>query len=144
MTYPSSFASDTEDKILSDAYARAREFQMDVWADQLMEIANDSSKDHIEVETPDGRIEKRFDHEHVQRSRLKIDTLKFLMSKYAPKRFGDKVAVDLTAKTAVEDLSDEELMERTRKALLDMGITQMPKLLSLVPGKPVDSQEDED
>ena len=45
-----------EDKILSDAYARAREFQMDVWADQLMEIANDSSKDHIEVETPDGRI----------------------------------------------------------------------------------------
>ena len=117
---------------------------MDVWADQLMEIANDSSKDHIEVETPDGRIERRFDHEHVQRSRLIIDTLKFLMSKYAPKRFGDKVAVDLTAKTAVEDLSDEELMARTRKALLDMGITQTPKLLSLVPGKPVDSPEDND
>ena len=52
--------------------------------------------------------------------------------------------MDLTAKTAVEDLSDEELMERTRKALLDMGITQTPKLLSLVPGKPVDSPEDND
>ena len=125
-------------------YARAREHQADAWVDELMEIANDSSKDYVDVETPDGRIEKRFDHEHVQRSRLKIDTLKFLMAKYAPKRFGDKIALDLTAKTAVEDLSDEELMERTRKALLDMGITQMPKLLRLGPGEPVDSQEGED
>ena len=66
------------------------------------------------------------------------------MSKYAPRRFGDKVAVDLTAKVELEDLTDEHLMERTRKALLDMGITEMPKLLQLVPGKPVDSPEDND
>ncbi len=125
-------------------YARAREHQADAWVDELREIADDSSKDHIEVETPDGRIERRFDGEHVQRSRLKIDTLKFLMSKHAPKRFGDKIALDLTAKTAVEDLTDEELMARTRKALQGMGIDEMPKLLRLVPGEAVASPEGED
>ena len=123
----------------NDMYARAREHQADAWVDELREIADDTSKDYIEVETPDGRIERRFDGEHVQRSRLRIDTIKWLVGKHAPRRFGEKVAVDLTAKVDLEDLSDEQLMERTRKALLDMGINEMPKLLPLVPGEAADT-----
>ena len=123
----------SDNPTFNDAYARAREFQADAWADEMRQIADDSSKDYVEVETPDGRTEQRFDHEHVQRSRLRIDTIKFLVSKFAPKRFGDKVAVDLTAKTAIEDLSDEQLMARTRSALQGMGIDAVPKLLPLVP-----------
>ena len=140
----------SDNPAFSDAYARARECQMDSWADELREIADDSSKDYIEVETPDGRVERRFDGEHVQRSRLKIDTLKFLMSKLAPRRFGDKVAVDLTAKTAIEDLTDDQLRERTRAAFQAVGAV-IPEgfLRPLVPGsttsgKALDSPEGDD
>jgi len=124
----------------NDQYARAREHQADAWVDELREIADDTSGDWVEVETPDGRKEKRFDHEHVQRSRLRIDTLKWCASKFAPRRFGDKVAVDLTAKTAIDDISDDELEARLKRSLLSLGITQEPtKLLRLASGEAPDS-----
>ncbi len=34
---------------------------------------------------------KTLDHEHVQRSRLRVDTRKWAAGKLAPKRYGDKL-----------------------------------------------------
>ncbi len=34
---------------------------------------------------------KTLDHEHVQRSRLRVDTRKWLMARMAPKKYGDKM-----------------------------------------------------
>jgi hypothetical protein len=36
------------------------------------------------------------DHEHINRSRLKIDSRKWLLSKLLPSKFGDRVAAELT------------------------------------------------
>lgn len=66
-------------------YARAREAQMEAMAEEILQIADDASGDRIETE--DG---VRIDNEFVQRSRLKVDTRKWLMSKMAPKKYGDK------------------------------------------------------
>ena len=69
-------------------YTAAREALMDWYAEEILEIAWDSSKDTIPAtKTKPARC----DNEWVQRSRLKVDTLKFLMAKLHPKRYGDRL-----------------------------------------------------
>src|SRR3990167_4099357 len=71
-------------------YARAREIGYNVMADETLGIADDGSNDWME------RSEKRggggeLNGEHVQRSRLRVDTRKWLLSKALPKIYGDKL-----------------------------------------------------
>ena len=61
----------------SDQLARAREHQVDAWADELREIADDGRNDFMERIAPDGSVERVLDNEHVLRSKLRIDTLKW-------------------------------------------------------------------
>ena len=100
---------------------RAREHQMEAWSDQLVAIAFDTTGDYVDRAGKDGTIERVVDPENIQRSRLKIDTLKWLMSKLAP-RYADKVDVAVSATMKVENMSDQELEDRTRARLLALGI----------------------
>ncbi len=68
-------------------YARAREMQADALFDEALAIADDGSGDW--AVDKDGK--KTLDHEHVQRSRLRVDTRKWAAGKLAPKRYGDKM-----------------------------------------------------
>ncbi len=70
-----------------DQYAHARDMQADALFDEALEIADDASGDWSTDK--DGR--KVLDHEHVQRSRLRVDTRKWAAGKMAPKRYGDKI-----------------------------------------------------
>ena len=70
-----------------DQYAYAREMQADALFDEAMEIADETSGDWIT--TQDGK--RVVDHEHVQRSRLRVDTRKWAAGKLAPKRYGDRL-----------------------------------------------------
>jgi hypothetical protein len=67
-------------------YARARETQAHAMADELLEIADDATNDWM---VRQGRTE--LNTEHVQRSRLRSDTRKWLLSKMLPKVYGDKI-----------------------------------------------------
>ena len=58
----------------SDQYARACEIRADVYADQILEIADDASRDWVTKKNPDGSTYQVFDGEHVQRARLRIDS----------------------------------------------------------------------
>ena len=69
-------------------YQAAREALMDWYGEEILTIAWDSSKDTIPA---DGKKPARCDNEWVNRSRLKVDTLKFLMAKLHPKRYGDRL-----------------------------------------------------
>ena len=82
-------------------YAHAREAQADHFADEILVIADDGSNDTSSTE--DGR--EVVNHDHIQRSRLRVDTRKWLMSKLAPKKYGDKLemAVDATVAIRHED-----------------------------------------
>ena len=44
----------------------------------------------------DGEGNERTNHEAIQRSRLKVDTRKWAMSKLAPKKYGDKITQEVT------------------------------------------------
>jgi hypothetical protein len=68
-------------------YAHAREAQADLLAAEILEIADDSSGDIIIDK--DGNT--RLDREFVARARLRVDARKWLASKLAPKKYGDKL-----------------------------------------------------
>ncbi len=70
-----------------DQYVHAREMQADALFDEALEIADDASGDW----STDKDGKKTLDHEHVQRSRLRVDTRKWAAGKLAPKRYGDKL-----------------------------------------------------
>lgn len=74
-----------------NALARAREAQAHRWAEQLLEIADDGQNDFMERKRQDGSAEQAFNAEHVQRSRLRVDTRKWLLTKALPRLYGDKV-----------------------------------------------------
>jgi hypothetical protein len=82
-------------------YTAAREALMDWYAEEILTIAWDSSKDTIPAE---GKKPARCDNEWVNRSRLKVDTLKFLMAKLHPRRYGDKLPETVEEKTGVAEL----------------------------------------
>lgn len=77
-------------KAFQDQYARAREVQAENWADEILEIADDGANDWVERELQNGSSVKVVDHEHVSRSKLRVDARKWLMSKLLPKKYGDK------------------------------------------------------
>jgi hypothetical protein len=73
-----------EDAALAEAYARARENFVERIANEVMELSD------VDVgETPDGRK----DWAAVQKHKLQVDTRKWLLSKLAPKKYGEKIEI---------------------------------------------------
>ena len=128
--------------IFRRAYARAREHQMERWADEIVTIADDASGDYVEQANNDGELERVFDPEAVQRARLRIDTRKFLMSKLAPRVYGDKLDLNLSGAVEVSSLSDAELEARTRARLVELGVEVGGPLLLPLPGQSPDPASD--
>jgi hypothetical protein len=81
------------DPTFAEQYARAREAQMDRYAEEILEISDDSTNDYMEKQNKDGSTYGAFNGEHIQRSRLRVDSRKWLMSKLAPKKYGEKVQI---------------------------------------------------
>lgn len=69
-------------------YARAMELRTEYMADEILEIADDGRNDWIEREGQDGAPIKSVDTDHIQRSRLRVEARKWLMSKMAPRKYG--------------------------------------------------------
>ena len=78
-----------------EQYARARELQAEHWAEEIIEIADDSRNDFVEKENRDGSTYEALNSENINRSRLRVDTRKWLMARPAPKKYGDKVTTAL-------------------------------------------------
>lgn len=81
-----------EDKGFSDQYVRARDLQAEHMFDEMLDIADDGTNDWMIRKQGEDEIEVA-NHEHIQRSKLRIDTRKWQLSKMLPKRYGDKTAL---------------------------------------------------
>lgn len=84
-----------EDKDLSNNYARACEIRAELIFDEMFKIADNTVRDYIEDE--DGN--EIVNHEVINRSRLRIDTRKWALSKMMPKKYGDKIDVTSNGET---------------------------------------------
>lgn len=75
-----------------EQYARARDIQADALVDEILEISDDATNDWMERNGKDDEG-YQLNGEHVQRSRLRVDSRKWFASKVAPKKYGDKLAL---------------------------------------------------
>lgn len=64
-------------------------------AEELLDIADDWTNDYEWKENDDGSEYMVLNSEHLQRSRLRVDTRKWLMSKMKPKKYWEKL--DMTS-----------------------------------------------
>ncbi len=73
---------------------RARELGCHYLADQCLTIADDTDQDWEPVKDKDGQVVGiKVDGEHVQRSKLRIDTRMRLIGKWLPKVYGDRTTL---------------------------------------------------
>jgi hypothetical protein len=87
----------------SDQYVKAKQLQAEISAETFLEIADDASNDWMmTISKEDQSIGWRINGEHVARSRLRIDTRKWLASKLAPKIYGDKTNDKGDGKSEIE------------------------------------------
>jgi hypothetical protein len=75
----------------AEPYARARRVQFERMVDEIIDISDDSTNDWVDRHFGDDTV-RVIDHEHVNRSKIRVDSRKWLLGKMLPDRFGDRVA----------------------------------------------------
>lgn len=69
-------------------YQIACEERAEGYAEEIVDIADDGTNDYV---VEDGMM--RFNSEHVQRSKLRVEARKWIACKLKPKKYGDKLAL---------------------------------------------------
>lgn len=114
----------TADTDFGAALAKARLEGFDVIAEETMEIADDARNDWMDSDE-DGKG-KRFNAEHVQRSKLRIETRLKLLAKWDPKRYGEFQRTEISGPDggpiAMANLSDEQLRARAVELAAKLGV----------------------
>ena len=85
-----------------EQYARAKQMQLLVLAGEILTISDDKTDD-----TLDGEFGKSGNSAAVNRAKLQTDSRKWLLSKLAPKEYGDKIQVEADVTTSVKNVSFE-------------------------------------
>lgn len=87
------------------AFTEAREAGFDALAEDCLSIADDASDDFRM-----GEKSVLADTDHIQRSKLRVWTRLQLLSKWDPKRYGERL--DLNHSGSIQTVSDEQLKTR--------------------------------
>jgi hypothetical protein len=107
----------TRDPEVRELYEEARQIQAENMADKMQMIADDGENDTY----TDDKGRTRVDNDVVQRSRLRVDTMKWRVSKLHWKRFGDKVQQEQNVNLNV---NHAEKLEQGRKRLEKLNATR--------------------
>lgn len=75
-----------------EQYARAKQESSDAMAEEILDIADDGTNDWMKVKMGSKNVDIP-NKEVLQRSKLRVETRQWLMSKMKPKKYGDKVDV---------------------------------------------------
>lgn len=83
----------------SDHYAKSRMIGFLNRAEEILDISDDGSNDYMERRDKDGgSLGWMVNGEAVARSRLRVETRKWVLSKMLPKIYGDKLAMEHSGK----------------------------------------------
>lgn len=101
----------------SPQYTKAREVGYLRMADELLDISDDGTNDWMERRGKEGEgLAYAINGEAIARSRLRVDTRKWLLSKMLPKVFGDKVVNELQGPNGgpiqIEEINKIDLARR--------------------------------
>lgn len=100
-----------EDESFKQRYEVANEARAHALAEDILEIADDGKNDWMEKNDPENPG-YRVNGEHVQRSRLRVDSRKWLASKILPKNYGDKTTTEVHGKDGkdlIPEMTDTDL-----------------------------------
>lgn len=78
-------------------YTRAKEEQADFLIEEMIDIADDGSNDLMTITKGDETYEVE-NKEVVNRSKLRVETRKWIASKLKPKKYGDKIQAEISGK----------------------------------------------
>jgi len=96
-------------------FDEARDAGFDEIADEMLAIADDGSNDY--------RLDEKrglmLDQEHIQRSRLRVETREKLLAKWDPRRYGNKL--DLNHSGSIQNETEEHLNARIAQLLGKAG-----------------------
>jgi hypothetical protein len=95
----------------AEQYTRARQLQAQILADELFDISDDGTNDWMERLDPEngGVTGWKENGEALQRSRLRVDTRKWYLSKVLPKIYGDKIHTEHSGSIDLGKQSDAEI-----------------------------------
>ncbi len=96
----------TEFKEFLHSYTRAKQEQADFLTEEMLEIADDSSQDLARIDDYGNKIE---DKEFTNRSRLRVDTRKWIASKLKPKKYGDKIDLNHGGSLEIKQITGMEV-----------------------------------
>jgi terminase small subunit-like protein len=92
-------------QVFCDQYARAKEEAADALVEDILDIADDGANDWMEQLDKEGKaIGWRENGEAISRSRLRVDTRKWIASKLKAKKYGDKVDMTHEAGDSLQSL----------------------------------------
>lgn len=75
-------------------YAHARRLKMQLYEEEILEIAdNDNADVYIATNEKTGEQTAKIDGEAIQRSKLRVDTRRWIMSKLDPYQYGDQLDI---------------------------------------------------
>lgn len=83
------------DPVFAEEYYKAKERQLDAFAEQILTIADDSSTDVRMAYDKFGNRVPEVNYENVKRSELRIKSRQWLMERLQPRKYGDKMRQDV-------------------------------------------------
>jgi len=102
----------TDKETFRAQYAKARELQADALFDEMLDISDEASNDWMEKHDKEN-VGYSLNGEHIQRSRLRVDTRKWIAARLAPKKYGDKTTTEISGPdggaVVVEDKSARDI-----------------------------------
>ncbi len=99
-------------------YVRAKAVGIDQFAEETLEIADDGSNDWMERQNEKGGVVEVVDQDHIARSRLRVDTRKWYVSKLAPKLYGERMAHEVSGPDGGAIELDDSARLRRLEALI--------------------------
>lgn len=94
-----------KDAVFAERVARAREDGHEVLVQECLEIADDARNDWMERRRDDGSVAGvEFDKEHVQRSKLRIETRLKLLAVWNPAKYGERKQIEHSGRIGLESL----------------------------------------
>lgn len=83
-----------------EVFDQAEEAQFHRMAGETLDISDDSTKDYIEIKNSNGKVMRRIpNQELVNRSRLRVETRRWLLAKRLPKIYGESSMMKLANET---------------------------------------------
>lgn len=99
----------SQDEELQTQYRAAMAIRADVQAEEIIDIASDTSRDFVEIiDDETGEYRKVMNPHAVQRAKLEIDARKWLMAKTAPAKYGEKIDLNHGGKVKVVSLTSDD------------------------------------